>query len=207
MPTSGYDGRAPNTHGGVKRMYDGKQFLVAALAICLAGWAVDAVAQGKVYRWVDEHGVVHYGDAIPPQYSTEQHEVIDRHGARTVIHQENSEPVAPVRSSRDRALLATYGTVDEIEDVRDRRMEFLASQNEVARERLESLHMRHAELADNPAAINELQLVEQRIGEYEAEIERRDGEIERIRAEFASDIARFRELRGLPPSETSAAQR
>jgi hypothetical protein len=103
-------------------------------------------------------------------------------------------------------LLGTYATVDEIETVRDSRIGYLDAQNDVARDRLENLRARRGELEDNPAMINELAIVEQRIREYDAEITRRNGEIERIQQQFAEDIARFRELKGLDEPK-AAAQR
>ena len=170
--------------------------LVVALAM-VAAPAADALASGKIYRWVDENGVVHFGDAIPPEYSKEQHQVRNELGVTTTVNEERKPE--PVRSDRDRALLATYGSVDEIEDVRDRRTGYLDSQNDVARDRLAGLREQQEQLEGNPGAMNELATVNQRIGEYEAEIARRDREIERIRGEFAADIQRFRELKGLPP--------
>jgi len=170
--------------------------LLIALALALAPGAAAAANSGKIYRWVDENGVVHFGDAIPPEYSKERHEVLDERGVRTTVNEVRE--AAPLRSDRDRALLATYGSVAEIEEVRDRRTGYLDSQNEVARDRLESLKTRQQELQDNPNALNELATVSQRIGEYETEIERRNLEIDRIRAEFDADIKRFRELKGLP---------
>lgn len=178
--------------------------LLAIAALVVAAWASPAAA-GKVYRWVDENGVVHFGDAIPPEYSRQRHEVLNSSGARVTVHEEKIEPETPVRDDRDRALLATYASVEEIEAVRDRRTGFLDSQNEVAKERLADLLLRRQELGDNPAAINELATVEQRIREYNGEIERRDLEIARIRDQFDGDITRFRELKGLTvPDETAA---
>ena len=170
--------------------------LLAALALAVVPVADASASSGKIYRWVDENGVVHFGDAIPPEYSKERHEVQDERGVRTAVHEERV--AEPVQSDRDRALLATYGSVAEIEDVRDRRTGYLDSQNDVARDRLEGLKARRTELQDNPNAMNELATVTQRIGEYEAEIARRNQEIERIRGDFAADIRRFRELKGLP---------
>ncbi|HRP85965.1 MAG TPA: DUF4124 domain-containing protein [Gammaproteobacteria bacterium] len=186
-------------------------WLAAILATACAATAVPAAAAGKVYRWVDEHGVVHYGDAIPPEYSKERHEVLDGRGTRVTVHGEKPEPDAPARDNRDRALLATYGSVAEIESVRDRRIGYLDDQNEVALDRLQSLRARREALADNPAAINELATVEQRIREYVYEISRRNAEIERIRDQFQGDIRRFEELRGAEgsaedQSEESAAR-
>lgn len=170
--------------------------LLAALAAACAAWAGPADATGKVYRWVDEKGVVHFGDAIPPEYSRQRHEVLNARGTREVVHGEELPPPLPVYDSRDRALLASYGSVAEIAAVRDRRIGYLDSQNEVAQNRLESLRARQRELEENASAINELATVNQRIGEYEGEIERRDAEIARIRGEFDNDIERYRELRG-----------
>jgi hypothetical protein len=172
-------------------------FLLAILGLACAAWVAPAEAQ-QLYRWVDENGVVHFGDAIPPEYSNKPYDIIDSRGVRTRVHPP-PEPTDqnPVRDDRDRALLITYGSVQEIEDVRDRRAGYLESQNEVAQDRLDGLRNRRETLKDNPAAINELATVEQRIREYEAEIARRDLEIERIRGEFDTDIARYRELRGL----------
>lgn len=178
--------------------------LVAALLV--AAGAGPAGATGKVYRWVDEKGVVHYGDAIPPEYSRQTHEVLDTRGVRVTVHGERPESDQPKRDDRDRALLATYGSVGEIESVRDRRVGYLDSQNAVAHDRLEDLKARRVELADNPAAVNELATVQQRIREYNAEIARRNLEIERIREQFDDDISRFRELKGLPEPEEAAAR-
>lgn len=181
-------------------------FLLAVLAVACAAWAVPAEATGKVYRWVDENGLVHYGDAIPPEYSKERHEVLDGRGTRVTIHGEEIQPV-PVQSNRDRALLATYGSVTEIEAVRDRRVGYLETQNDVALARLVSLRERQQELEGNEAAVNELATVEQRIREYNHEIGRRNAEIERIQAQFDDDIQRFRELRAAqaPEKDETAA--
>ncbi|NGP53417.1 DUF4124 domain-containing protein [Thioalkalivibrio sp. XN8] len=175
----------------------GRRWLAFAAAAVLALAAGDALAAGgKIYRWVDENGKVHFGDAIPPEYSRQQHEIVDPRGVRTIVN-EQREP-APARSDRDRALLATYGTVEEIEEIRDRRTGFLDAQNEVARDRLNGLRIRRQELEGSETAVNELATVNQRIGEYEEEIARRSTEIERIRSDFEEDIRRFRELKGLP---------
>jgi len=178
--------------------------LLSVAAVAVAAWASPAEAQ-RVYRWVDENGVVHFGDAIPPEYSKERHEVLDSRGGRTAVNEPKAASDSPVRDDRDRALLATYGNVAEIESVRDRRTGYLEAQNSVAEDRLKGLRTRQQQLEGNAAAINELATVEQRIREYDAEIERRQVEIERIRGQFDDDIARYRELKGLPAPEEAAA--
>jgi hypothetical protein len=176
--------------------------LLMAIGLVCAALPGAADAAGKVYRWVDENGVVHFGDAIPPEYSRERHEVLDGRGTRTTVHDDVVK--TPQRDARDRALLASYGSVGEIEAIRDRRLSYLDAQNAVAADRLGALRLRKEELGDNPDAINELATVEQRIEEYDTEITRRNVEIERIRAEFDADIQRFRELRRPAEAETAA---
>jgi hypothetical protein len=176
--------------------------VLAAAALTVAAWSGPVAAQ-KVYRWVDEHGVVHFGDAIPPKYSKQQHEVVDGRGVRTTVNAPLEASDTPAHDDRDRALLATYRSVEEIELVRDRRAGYLVSQNEVAQARLLGLLQRQEALKDNPAADNELSTVEQRIREYEAEIARRDIEITRIRNQFDEDIERFRELHELPAPDSN----
>jgi hypothetical protein len=190
----------------VMRMNTRNFLLAAVLAAACAAWAVPVDAAGKVYRWVDENGVVHFGDAIPPEYSKERHEVLDGSGSRVTVHGEKVEAEQPVRDNRDRALLATYGSVQEIEAVRDRRIGYLEDQNAVALDRLQSLRTRKQALDDNPAAMNELATVERLIRDYDGEVNRRNAEIERIRGQFDEDIQRFEELRGpaAKPEETAA---
>jgi hypothetical protein len=195
---------APGATDG-KRMTTRDKILLAIVAMACAVWAAPADSQ-RVYRWVDENGVVHFGDAIPPEYSKERHEVLHPRGTRTTVHEEKKPSQSLVRDDRDRALLATYSTVAEIESLRDRRIGYLDAQNAVAEDRLRNLKARQQEFDGNPAMINELATIEQRIREYDAEIARRDGEIGRIRGQFDDDIARFRELKGLPAPEETAAK-
>lgn len=175
---------------------------VLALALAAAAPAGDAQAAGKVYKWVDENGVTHYGDAIPPEYSKKTHDVMDERGMKMETVNAGEPAPAPAgvvpKDNRDRALLATYGSVGEIEQVRDRRLGYLDSQNQVSSDRLAALRARLAELEAGGGDQNELVTVRQRIREYEEEIDRRNAEAARIDAEFAADISRYRELKGLP---------
>ena len=33
-----------------------------------------------MYKWVDEQGVTHYGDHIPPEYATQEQHVVNKQG-------------------------------------------------------------------------------------------------------------------------------
>lgn len=53
---------------------------LAAAGAVLAGAVSVCQAAGKVYRWTDENGVVHYSDKLPPASSKEEHKVLDQRG-------------------------------------------------------------------------------------------------------------------------------
>ncbi len=42
------------------------QVLASGIALVSALWVADLAAAGEVYKWVDEHGKVHYGDRPRP---------------------------------------------------------------------------------------------------------------------------------------------
>jgi len=175
---------------------------IVLIALAALAAAPGAALAGKVYKWVDENGVTHYGDAIPPEYSKKTHDVLNEQGSRVeTVNADKPEAAAPgvaPQDNRDRALLATYGSVGEIEQVRDRRLGYLDSQNQVSQDRLGALKTRLGELETGGGDQNELATVKQRIAEYDGEIARRNEEKARIAASFEADIARFRELKGLP---------
>lgn len=102
-------------------------------------------APAATYRWVDEKGKVHYGDAIPPQESDLGHQELDKQGRvrketpRTRLTPEerkHREALAAQREEaqrredeqrrRDRALLSSYTSEEEIDLVRDRALELEA---------------------------------------------------------------------------------
>jgi hypothetical protein len=116
--------------------------------------------QGKVYKWVDKDGVLHYGDSIPAEYAELPKEVINDHGVTIAnlagkktpeeIEAERieKERVAAVELQRrqDQALLATYLSVDEILLHRDRRVELFQAQSRVTELYLRNLERRMAKL-------------------------------------------------------------
>ena len=117
-------------------------FLIPVLCLCCT---LDAAAQGKqtrkVYRWVDEAGQVHYSNTIPPQYAQQDRDVMNRQGvavgkvegdvteaeARDQAETARRLKEAAQRRQRDNVLLQTYLSVQEIEMLRDRRVEILDS--------------------------------------------------------------------------------
>lgn len=116
--------------------------------------------EAKVYKWVDEHGVTHYGDSIPAKYAELPKEVLNEHGI-TVDNLEGKKSAEQIEAERvaeerrlaqilqqraDQALLATYSTIDEILMHRNRRVELFQAQSRVTELYLSNLERRLAKL-------------------------------------------------------------
>ena len=113
-------------------------------------------AKTKMYKWVDEHGVTHFGDSIPPQYRDLPKDVVNEHGV-AVDHLEGKKTPEQLEAERlenerlqaielqrraDQALLATYLSVEEILMHRDRRVELFQAQARVTELYLRNLDRR-----------------------------------------------------------------
>ena len=197
--------------------------LVAATPATLA--ATKNPTDEAVYRCRDARGQNHFGQAIPEECLDLDVEVLDGTGrvVRVIPGRRSLEQVAQQRAAdeagkaaaqRDRTLLATYISVADIERLRDQRLELLEQQNRVTRQYIANLREREARLindvqrfrpySDLPKAsplpdhlaeeivntVNGLQV-------YEQELTKNTTEQERLQAEFAADIARFKELKGI----------
>jgi hypothetical protein len=131
------------------------------LFFCLSA-GVAAAQNSKLFRWVDEDGVVHYGDSIPAKYSELERQVVNEHGITVdVLHAKKTEEElaedarleelrveAELQRRRDQALLATYLTIDEIVMHRDRRVELFQAQARVTELYLRNLQRRMDSLRD-----------------------------------------------------------
>ena len=128
-------------------------FLIACVALALL---TAADSQTKTYRWVDDQGVVHFGDSVPPEYADKEKQIVNEQGVHVGVirGKKTAEELAEeARQARldeerekkrraDQALLATYLTVEEIEMHRDRRVELLKAQNQVTELYLRNLNRR-----------------------------------------------------------------
>lgn len=101
--------------------------------------AAAADNSGKLYRWVDERGQVHYGDTLPANAGVRGSEELGKTGQvmkRTESLQERKVRLAAEAEAArikkekdeqnrlDQALLGTYTSTKEIDLARDRALEF-----------------------------------------------------------------------------------
>src|SRR5512146_1287854 len=128
-------------------------FLVAACA--WAGAAVAAAVSSKsvTYRWVDDQGIVHYGDHVPPQYAQKEHTELNAEGVELKRLDAEKSPEQQASDARkqevvlrqkqhDSFLLTTYTSVADIEALRDERLQQLKAQRAAAEAYVETLRSR-----------------------------------------------------------------
>ena len=95
-----------------------------------------AANRGVTYRWVDDQGVVHYGDHVPPQYAQKEHTELNAQGVELKRLDAEKTPEETAAASRhqgeilrqkqhDSFLLTTYTSVHDIEALRDERVQQL----------------------------------------------------------------------------------
>ena len=203
-------------------------FLIAAFVLPSNSTAQDGP---RLYKWTDANGVVHYGDKVPPEFANIDRDVLNTQGVqvdfqegeltaaeRTEKERRAAEQQAALQARleiarRDRMLLATYITVSDIEDLRDRRLELLGSQIKVTELYLGNLRKRvlaleaeagafkpYSTREDAPQIPENLALDISRtvasINLYEQTLARTRSDQEALRDSFDSDIERFRELKG-----------
>lgn len=136
------------------------RLIVISIALCFLVPLASQAQETRTYRWVDDEGVVHYGDSIPPEASEKPKQVLNEHGV-TVDRLEGRKSPEQIEAERvaaalqvqkdlqhraDTALLATYNTVDEITMHRDRRIELFQAQARVTELYLRNLRRRLANL-------------------------------------------------------------
>ncbi len=172
-------------------------------------------AQQRVYRWVDEEGVVHFGDSIPAQYAELPKQVLNERGV-TVDHLQGKKTPEEIEAERlareleaeqelqrraDQALLATYLTVDEILMHRDRRVELFQAQSRVTELYLRNLQRRLDSLERDAAAFKpyssdpEAPLIDPDLAEdlrtTRETIARHQNNLQKFRTDEQQIIARF----------------
>ena len=188
---------------------------VFSIALCLLLPLAASAQQGSTYSWVDDEGVRHYGDSIPPEYADKPKEVVNEHGV-TVRHiqgKKTDEEIAADKAAEelevqkelqrraDQALLSTYVNVGEIEMHRDRRVELFQAQARVTELYLRNLRRRLDQLkgeagrfkpysSDPEAKVIDPSLVDE-IQETETAISRHKSNLVKFQTEEKLIIDRF----------------
>ncbi|HTU67874.1 MAG TPA: DUF4124 domain-containing protein [Steroidobacteraceae bacterium] len=202
-----------------------------ALAAVFAATAAHAQSSAgkQTYKWVDEKGVIHYGDSVPAEYSQREQRVLNQQGvevqkrqaemsaAEAASYQAKQKEEAE-RKQHDVFLVSTYPSVKEIENVRDVRLDQINGQISSTEAYIASLTTRvdglkqralvFAPYNTKPGArrmpddlAEEMVRALSELRTQNAALDLRRKERDVVVAQFDGDIKRFKELR------TSAAAR
>lgn len=193
-------------------------------SIAPAGAFAQAEKTGNTYRWVDEKGVVHYGDTVPPQYSQRESAVLNRQGVQIgrIEAQKTAEQLAEEarrdlavqrQKQHDAFLISTYSSIADIERLRDERLATIDAQRQSAEQYVENLHSRLSLLQSrvllfkpyNPRTearrlpddlAEDLVRTLNEMRTQNAALTTKDREEAALRKDFQADMERYRELRG-----------
>ena len=104
------------------------------LAGLLLSTLVMAQQRGRVYRWIDNEGQIHYGRTLPPQYADLPYQKLNEAGivvdsvagaltdeqiaelAATEIREAEEQKLQEIRDRQNRALIVKYPTIQAMED-------------------------------------------------------------------------------------------
>jgi hypothetical protein len=211
-------------YGPMVKMSARKWLLTISLVAAGIGHAyADDKDSKPVYRWVDDKGVVHYGDRIPAQDTQKERTILNREGvevgrldaqksAAQIAEQARRDEEQARLQQHDSFLLTTYTSARDIEELRDARLAELNGQHAAAEQYIVNLNSRlvalqaHAllfkpyssrpdarkmpdDLAENLIrTLSELRTQKDTLAS-------KDREVLAVRADFDSDIARYKTLR------------
>ena len=203
---------------------------VVAIALPSVGAAQAQKSTAKTYKWVDDKGVVHYGDSVPPEEVKKDRKILNSQGVNVGFEEGEITPERRAEmkrqadeaekarierektEKRDKQLLDTYLSVQDIVDLRDRRLELLESQIKVTELYLANLRKRLVGLQEEASNYKpyttregapqipenlalDLSRTAKSINLYEQTLKTTRDEQKTLRDDFDSDIRRFKELK------------
>ena len=194
---------------------------VGAILLVVAAIALPSVGSAQnLYNQTDENGVIQYIDVIPPDYcflliATAKCPTIGAAEADKRARDEIARDQIALHeiARHDRMLLETFGSVAEIQDLRDRRLALIESQIKLTEVYLGNLRKKLADLQaeasnfkpystreDAPqipeTLARDMSRTTASIPQYEQTLERTRAAHAELKKQFDDDIARFRELKG-----------
>jgi hypothetical protein len=196
----------------------------------LSFWLSDSALGGKLYKWTDEDGRVHYADRLPAVDAKRAHSALDENGvtidrvdaAKTPEEIKQAQELERLRQERerliekqraeDRVLLRTFRSEDDIILTRDGQLQAVDASINITRANIKRLKSSLEDLQRLAAARElagkqispklklEINDKNQALKDAYQSIIDRERDKDRIRIAFAKDQQRFRELKQLEQS-------
>ena len=195
---------------------------------CLLLAAGACQADTKLYRWVDQNGVVHYTDHIPPSDAERGHTELNAQGvpvetvapAKSVQELRRERELERLRAEQERLLakqreadqilLRTFRSVDDLIMARDGNLAAIDVVIDVARSNIRSQQKWLSDVRREAADLERagqpvpdhlqasISKTERYIRDAYASIVEREQQKDGIRRDFDRSLVRFRQLRNIP---------
>ena len=201
--------------------------LLLAMLLC----AVSSTSMaGALYKWLDEDGAVRYSDQLPPDQSRRKHQQLNSQGmvlstrdaARSAEEiaieaeskrqleelQHEEARIKSIQDKKDRVLLLTFSSEEELEHARDNRIQvidsvigLIASGIVTTQGKLDQLSTRAQDAylsqgKDVPGGLaQKIEHFERKVGSRDAQMQLKIAEKEKIRQKYEFDLERFRLLK------------
>ena len=183
------------------------------------------IAQAKIKCWKNSDGIRECGNAVPPEYAQQGHDVISSQGiklkhnkraqteaelaetARLKAVEDEKKRLAEEQAKHDRVLLDTFANEDEIVMMRDGKITAIKTEIRLknksknnAEERLNKLRKKAANLerAGKPVTdklAEDIQEAQAQIKEYDDFVKSKQLEKKNLHQQFETDVERYRKLR------------
>lgn len=200
--------------------------MIQTLIFLAAALILSQPAQAKLYKWVDDQGNIFYSDQVPPSEAQRERKVLDKQGltretkdaAKTPEEiareeelkrrREDQQRLATEQKHRDQQLLLTFQNEDEIFGTRDGKLRALDAkieilrgnvrgrQAELASRQAKAMQLAQAKRPPSPALQKDIETFNQQIAANYQDILQLENQKQGIRAAYAKDLARFRQLKG-----------
>jgi len=223
--------------GRVDQGADSRRLLALTVVILAAAalLAVATAARAAVYKWVDEKGVVHYTDKLPPEAvdkantelskegipvkKTDKVQVLTSEQRRAIADEQEKKRLAAKQAEevarRDRALMSSYTSEAEIDLARNRSLQTISNVVQSTMAFSDQLNKRKAdaeakkvEFAGKPIVAvldRELEGIDAELARQAEIIAQKKRESEAVIAKYDADKQRWRELVSTKAAEDQSA--
>jgi len=206
--------------------------LVSMLA--LGSFAASPAMAGKLYKWVDDKGNVHYSDQVPPDAARLAHKELNDRGvtvkqvaraktaeelaaeAAQALVEAELRKVAEAQAQADRALMLSYSTEDDLFRTRDQELGVIDANMATAKltmasqeKNLSDLLAHAAGFERNKEAIpkpvaDSIAAVRAQIDAQKKSLTEREASKEAVRKDYEAKLLRWRELSAKATADTAA---
>jgi hypothetical protein len=185
---------------------------------------------GALYKWIDEDGQIRYSDRLPPSQNKKKHQQLNSHGvilstkeaaktdeelaaeAEAKLLQDQEQAVADqakqLQDEKDRVLLMTFSSAEELGLARQNRLEVIDSVIQLITNSVlatqKTLDILEASAAENFTAVGKEVPggLAQKIEHFTRKLDNRNEQLglkilekQKINRQYEQDVARFRELK------------